>query len=398
MTTPAAESTSTPHSDSGKSESSTIIYDHEPFDQFVVRIRALILQKWPTLADEDITITRMAGGGFNRITGLSFRSKGETEQLSYILRVPRFEASILLNDVAILRFVSKHTDLPIPRVVSFDCTEGNVLGDPYMIQHRIPGTPLIYLFPKLHHKARKQVARQFGHVIRSLTSLRSQRIGRVVVSDGTQSSEDYMVESLVETGAPAVVTPYNGDSTGEDAHQLLLDLFLDRVKIASETPPDIFRLEYFERFCALLSQLNELGYFHNVAISLCHLDLEPRNILFDDSNDPPGCISGVLDWDSALFLPSYMACKPPSWIWGWLEDEDEDEKTANDVPDSAEARELKSVFEHAAGPAYARLAYDPVYRLARRLTQFAAFGIRSSEDCTEADVMLDEWAKMAERL
>jgi len=118
--------------------------------------------------------------------------------------------------------------------------------------------------------------------------------------------------------------------------------------------------------------------------------VDPQNTL--------DCVSGILDWDSAIFAPSFLAYKPPSWIWDWQDDEDEDELSANDDPKTAEARELKLIFEEAAGPVYARFAYVSVYRLARRLVRFALFGIRSSEDCREADEMLHEWSAIQQGL
>lgn len=84
------------------------------------------------------------------------------------------------------------------------------------------------------------------------------------------------------------------------------------------------------------------------------------------------------------------------WVWAWQDDEEEDELLANDDPGTAEGRELKALFEEAAGPVYVRFAYEPAYRLARRLVRFAVEGLRFNEDFREADVMLVEWAAIRE--
>ncbi|KAI0186312.1 hypothetical protein EV127DRAFT_439024 [Xylaria flabelliformis] len=102
-------------------------------------------------------------------------------------------------------------------------------------------------------------------------------------------------------------------------------------------------------------------------------------------------ISGILDWDSAILAPMFMSCKPPLWLWGWKEDEDEDERTANEEPPTAELRQLKKLFEDAAGPDYLRFAYQPAYRLARQLVSLMINGLRSNEDFYGADTMLKEW-------
>lgn len=138
-----------------------------------------------------------------------------------------------------------------------------------------------------------------------------------------------------------------------------------------------------------------MGILEGVAITLCHLEFQPRNFLADTQN-PTAPITGFLDWDSAIFAPSFISCTPPTWIWAWSDDDDEAEtkQTANEMPATREACELKAIFEQAAGPAYLRFAYDPVYRLARRLFKFACNGMGSNVDLDEAELMLDEWSEV----
>lgn len=147
----------------------------------------------------------------------------------------------------------------------------------------------------------------------------------------------------------------------------------------------------------MVFEMDAAGYFKQLDghFALSHLDLEPRNILVDQDS-PPGrpTISGILDWDSAVLAPVFMSCTPPMWIWSWQEDEDEDERMANEVPSTNEQKVLKKEFEAAAGPLYIQCAYNPVYRLARRLVRFAIDGIRSTRDEQEAEAMLEEWQKL----
>ncbi|OTB01695.1 hypothetical protein M426DRAFT_323201, partial [Hypoxylon sp. CI-4A] len=139
--------------------------------------------------------------------------------------------------------------------------------------------------------------------------------------------------------------------------------------------------------------LYEEGWFKDVQNCLVHLDLEPRNILIDsEAKAEEPIITAVIDWDSAILAPAFMACKPPQWIWGWLHGQEEDERTANDVPETSENRELKEAFEQAAGPEYLRFAYAPEYRLARRLVRFAVEGrMWSSVHHRDAEKLFEEW-------
>lgn len=151
------------------------------------------------------------------------------------------------------------------------------------------------------------------------------------------------------------------------------------------SPSQIVGLWLADQFTTMVNEMHEDGWFAGNDICLCHLDFEPRNILVDAIRDAPQpIISGILDWDSAVLAPSFMSCAPPLWIWAWLDDEEGDERTANDVPPTEEGRILKKSFEKAAGPEFVRYAYPSAYRLARRLVRFAIDGIRTSEDFREA--------------
>lgn len=80
------------------------------------------------------------------------------------------------------------------------------------------------------------------------------------------------------------------------------------------------------------------------------------------------------------------------WLWAWSDEDSEDERLANDTPPTPELRELKQLFEDAAGLTYSRFAYGVQYRLARSLMRFAIDGLRSNEDLIGAESLLHEWA------
>ena len=82
------------------------------------------------------------------------------------------------------------------------------------------------------------------------------------------------------------------------------------------------------------------------------------------------------------------------WLWAWNNEDEEDERLANNTPPTPELRELKELFEAAAGPTYSRFAYGAQFRLARRLLRFAIDGLQSNEDLTSAVLLLDEWGRV----
>lgn len=390
----SASPVSTHSSETVQSETSTLVYDHEPFEQYASRVKALVRIRWPSVAEEDIALERMKGGSFNRIIGFSIQEAYKAERSEFVLRIPRFDSAQVLDDLAPLQFVHQLSDLPVPEVVSFDCTTNNVLESQYMILRRLQGSPLISLYPEMNHKLRCQTARQLGEAIACLTSLRSAHIGRLTTTSHEFGDQvDYLVRVLDGTASTAA-WHHDGAQANQGALEALLQIFNHRESAAmAKTPVDDFDAEYMQRFAAMTREMADMGYLKEVTISLCHLDFEPRNFLIDMQNETtPLC--GILDWDSAIFGPSFMSCTPPMWIWAWKDDEEEDERTANDTPETKEGCELKAIFEQAAGPIYMRFAYSPVYRLARRLAKFACLGMGSNEDFKEAESMLEEWREM----
>ncbi|KAH9203455.1 hypothetical protein DL95DRAFT_503600 [Leptodontidium sp. 2 PMI_412] len=164
---------------------------------------------------------------------------------------------------------------------------------------------------------------------------------------------------------------------------------------AANGSDDALRVEFFTSFITVAREMSALGLLDQNNHCLCHLDLEPRNILVQAlSSAQAHVISGILDWDSAIFGPLFMSCSPPMWLWAWIEGEDEDERFANDIPATLEQRQLKNLFEDAAGETYARFAYAAQNRLGRRLVRFAIDGLRSNEDFVNADLFLQEWANL----
>jgi hypothetical protein len=127
-----------------ESASSTVVYGHEPFITFRSRVLAFAQSNiWTDATPKEIAVERLQGGGFNRIIGLTRQFHGRSNmEIQYILRLPRFEAAQLDNDVAVLRFLHQHCEIPAPKVIMFDGTKDNGLGSQYMLQNRIPGTDL----------------------------------------------------------------------------------------------------------------------------------------------------------------------------------------------------------------------------------------------------------------
>lgn len=402
--------------------SSTIYYEQESFDS--IRHKAVDLARstiWPgSDLDDQVTVERLKGGSFNRVIGLTLTRRETTNQdatssqhieplfserrVQSILRIPRYDSAQIAADVAALLFARRYLGTQVPQVITFDKTDDNILQKPYMIQNRLNGRPVLYIYPELGHGQKCRVARDLGRAFRKMLAVRSTQIGSLVLmqDDKTRDAEFGVIpwrpHIFWREAETDEVIAYSEGAATESTAELLRTRFRKELALIlrslAEGVEDPLSEALYGAFCSMASELDADGWFKHCDgyITLAHLDLEPRNIMVDPTCGPDRpIISGILDWDSAALAPMFMSCTPPMWIWGWLEGEEEDERKAGEEPVDPEQKELKLIFEEAAGPFYLRLAYGPAYRLARRLVRFAVEGIHSNEDVCEAKAMLIEW-------
>lgn len=99
-----------PHSSSSSpaddlSESSSVVYQHEPFATFSSRVLDLALSLWPESASSSFSIERLQGGSSNGIIGLTRQGAypSFTTDAEYIIRIPRFDATRVDYEVTVIR-------------------------------------------------------------------------------------------------------------------------------------------------------------------------------------------------------------------------------------------------------------------------------------------------------
>lgn len=159
-------------------------------------------------------------------------------------------------------------------------------------------------------------------------------------------------------------------------------------------PTEILHPHFMERLAATASQMNSLGCLGDNKNCLSHLDLASQNIMVEIRPDNSITVTGVLDFDSAVFAPKFVSCYPPWWLW---QDETqpgdalEDESQSNETPPDPELVEIKRIFEETVGNDFLRYSYQPQFRLARKLFKIACHGNCSNETWKKIEEFLDEW-------
>jgi aminoglycoside phosphotransferase (APT) family kinase protein len=370
------------------SDSSTLVYDHEPYDTFQRCVLALCKSLFDH-AENDIGIQRLKGGGHNRVIGISLGATDKDKVEEYVLRVPRYEDAQLRRDIAPLQFLSDEPEFKIPQVITFDDSANNPVGSPYMVQRRIPGLTLLWTYTSLSHETKCAIARELGQTFKALHSIKSSTAGTLELSP-----QGILMVKPFETDGDQTL-PHNDGVPTTEPSDMLRELYQKREDITMAT----LHFSEFVPIIELASEMKAFKLLDDDFYSLCHFDLHPRNILVQEvSSIQQHAITGILDWDSAIFAPPWASCTPPSWLWAWQDDGDEDERHANDKPQTVEMREIKQTFEEAAGPKVCHYAYEPHYRIARETLKLAVDGLRSNETIRAAKRLVEEWAELKNSL
>lgn len=417
-----------------RSQTSTLEFDQEPFDIFKPLVEQLCSTIWPSSARtptlqrllgngftsllrrrtlhftaslfsaNTFYVERLSGGSFNRVIGITVIKPKSQGRFQYILRVPRFESARPDREVAVIKYVDQHSTIPVAKVIATNFTNDNPLQHPYVVQSRIPGIELHSKksnFTQLTHAQQRTFATEFGRILRNMQEMSHSTPGQIEVASNQDNTRNYHIRAFDVDADPFGDNPELDEfslAAEAPSHCSTLEFFLcqfERWKVAAEKHNNILKVDYMKCLAAVATQMNTSGFLGDDENCLCHLDLNhaPHNIMVN-SQDSSLSISGILDWDSAVFAPRFVGCVPPMWIWAWNAEEPEDEAHANDPPRTPERQELKHLFEDAVGEKFLRFAYLPQYRIARRLFKFAQQGMSASWHLEEADKLISDWATM----
>jgi hypothetical protein len=179
------------------SMTSTVDFAQESYSTFKNKVTQLMLSIYTLHTDAgDITLERMQGGSFNCIIGVTLsdpaskiawyniparlarsRSVSSSQISDYILRIPRDTSQNMYYQVIALQYLRQKLSYPIPNIVVYDSTASNALGQPYMLQDRLPGQPLSQLWKTLNLEQRRCAARCIAEVVRDLHTVKDSRPG-----------------------------------------------------------------------------------------------------------------------------------------------------------------------------------------------------------------------------
>ena len=365
----------------------------------------------------------------NSVYALVPSSESGTQQ-QYILRVPTcpvFEhddgvCETIVNDVAVLEYVSTQLKVPVPRVRAYSATTDNALEAPFVIQTQIEGKCLQHVYGEISLEEKLRIVDQFVDLLVDLDSIRFASAGSFAASSPLSLESSDFVAAV--PGAPSALTTVHfgkGDdefakSAGaiHDRRGPDLKAFLDShiigwiLKDLRLNKYDQVTVPPFRRMLAMLKSLDREGAFADAPypIVLHHTDLEPRNIMVSNRG-PSGKweISGIIDWDEAVAIPRPLARFPPTWIWDFDPDKYSSFPNLDDYSIieeerliGEESKALKLYFDAAARKKLGEKYVEDAYGYGswfRRIWYFVKGGVHSEMCLKLIKIMDDDWEARA---
>ncbi|KAF2787279.1 hypothetical protein K505DRAFT_258060 [Melanomma pulvis-pyrius CBS 109.77] len=377
----------------------------EPFDTFKPKVTALCQNIWHTLPSSAIAITRMEDAFFHRVISITITHPPQplhwfhkisnrflqtfgldaltgpesSKPEEFVISIPRRKNyPYLQNGIAMMFYLNLHSAIKAPRIKFFDLTANNAIGKPYTIQHRIPGKPAQYVYKDLNTGQRITFARELGTALSKMMKDRVMSPGTLDPEYITTFPQIECLECPFRDGyrAPLPNSPFPTSSIPQTVFSFLETQF--KRQRAYDLSQGV-RVNPWSKLWPIVVSMNEMGLFTDHMYYLTHMDFEPRNIMVDVTSPTTATLSGILDWDDAVFAPVFMHCTPPYWLWdlgyeNGHKSDDVEEAKANDTPADEGLQQVKKAFEDAAGKLYLKYAYTPEYRMARTITRIAITG------------------------
>jgi hypothetical protein len=288
----------------------------------------------------------------------------------------------VIDSVAILQHVAEVTASPtiplrasngikVPRVIAYDTTTKNPLGNQYIILNLIGGEPLEEELNSKHLQGdpegiRCSLAMEVAEIMNQLRQVKSPYAGSIRASS-SQSWPATVGPAETMPKIETTIIPYGADMPIDQEGLLLRgdpvegisEEFIASGGLTSDLPKlplkelvsrawdrriyqhskffpqDGYSVEQFRSLKKTAEEVIDQGNGLDTGeFSLWHGDFFPRNIMTYTGGS--NMIMGILDWDDAVYAPTVVSAAAPTWLWISRSDDRTDEDDKGDKTDDTE--------------------------------------------------------------
>ncbi|KAH7389999.1 kinase-like domain-containing protein [Pyrenochaeta sp. MPI-SDFR-AT-0127] len=304
--------------------------------------------------DKLCTIAATAGGPFSPIQAIEKMEGGLSKAMvmrkddgtEFIAKIPFPIAGppkyTTASEVAVLQYLRMHTQIPVPRVLSWSSDGSNSVGAEYIIMERAPGVQLFEAWGTMNDYDRFVLVQQVTGLEGELAAIRFPASGNLYLRDSLTDGETRLTLSPdadpsgqfcigpscergwanKEIGATTSLTPSldrgpwsNLSSYGTALVEREIARVEHKTRDMSERPCESVeeKIAVLKMASEVMSRLNSgtlMDRFSHPV--LWHTDLHMGNIFV--SGKEPTKIVSLIDWQSTVVAPLYLQSRFPDFL------------------------------------------------------------------------------------
>ncbi|CAI6339207.1 unnamed protein product [Periconia digitata] len=266
--------------------------------------------------DDSCEISFHASGAFNKLYTV------ESSEQTLIMRVslPVCPRDKTRGEVSTLQWVSNHTQVPVPKVISFDDSSDNEIGFEWSLMEFVRGTSAYTRWRTLSMEHKVAITRQLAEFQAEFLGCRFEAVGTLQEGGSTQESGIFRPGQLVSHGffmgdrlhynIPRGPFYSSHDWMSAQLNIVLLEQTAKLEKAEDEDDQEDAEdcLSTVRKLLDLLPTVFPPG--GGEPASLYHNDLHLNNIFIDEN----GKITSVLDWECVSAVPLWLAITAPKFL------------------------------------------------------------------------------------
>lgn len=288
---------------------------------------ALATKQWskayPAREAPACTVTARMYGSYNAVHIMEF-----SDGLKVCIRVPAcgwidrwndIDARLLRDNALTMRMISRETDVPLPKILTYDTKLDNAIGAPYVLMSCLQGRSASDLWddeggPTPLEERRQRILRTLAVAMSELRALQFNKTGTV------SFPQDSEIEAVVGDSWRLDIKDFDtvrnfSQHPSRSSTRELLRSGLEALQQDLEYPDCHESLKGLYMFMALIVdvflQVHAPAEAQQETFALMHQDFDIQNILIDET----GTVTGILDWDNMEIVPRQIGwCSVPYWL------------------------------------------------------------------------------------
>ncbi|KAK7428873.1 hypothetical protein QQZ08_004643 [Neonectria magnoliae] len=252
------------------------------------------------------------------------------------------------SEVATLRWLRNHSDIPVPRVMAFDDSNNNEMGFEWILMQLMPGTSAYYQWRKLPMETKKALVENVAEYHAQLFSTSTFRTIGTLKDDGLTADPhcipSRMVSQMFFWGPHFDYDiPRGPFRTSHDWLGSFISIILqDQAKEMNEAEDEDdeedaeYNLRVAQKLADLLPKIFPRIQNPPERTVLWHDDLSLQNIMVDDK----GAITAIIDWECVSAMPLWVATQMLKFLRGSnREQKPRREQYGDETPEEVAARQ-----------------------------------------------------------